>query len=224
MGRVHANPVSPSLLTQISWLLLTAAAVFAVTDWVAVLRGLDRLEYIAKPATMVALIGVALTLHPHIDTRRWAFVVALVFSLAGDVFLMLPRDYFVQGLGSFLLAHIAYIAGLRVGATEIRPLVLSAIPVAVASTLIGARVLRALREKRPELVVPVSAYIGVIAVMVAAALATGEPLAAFGAVFFMASDSLIAWSRFVMPLEWAPVTIIVTYHIAQAMLVLSLGL
>jgi len=211
-------------LTSTAWLLLAVAAVFAAADWVAVVRDLDRLEFAAKPATMIALIGVALTLTPHIDARRWAFVVALIFSLVGDVFLMLPRDFFVQGLSAFLVAHVAYIVGLRIGAAEIRPLVVSAIPVAVAAALIGGRILRALRDKRPELVVPVSAYIGVLAVMVAAALATGEPLAAFGAVFFMASDSLIAWSRFVMPLDWAPVTIMVTYHIAQAMLVLSLGL
>jgi uncharacterized membrane protein YhhN len=82
-----------------------------------------------------------------------------------------------------------------------------------------------LRERdRTELIVPVSAYIGVLAVMVAAALATGEPLAAFGAVFFMASDSLIAWNRFVTPMPWAPVTIMVTYHVAQTLLVLSLAL
>jgi uncharacterized membrane protein YhhN len=211
-------------LTHTAWLLLATAAVFAVLDWLAVLRRLDRLEFVAKPAAMAALIGVALTLTPHLAARRWAFVAALAFSLAGDIFLMLPRDYFVRGLSSFLVAHIAYIVGLRIGASDIRPLIVSAIPVAVAAALIGGRVLRSLRESRPELIGPVAAYIGVLAVMVAAALATGEPLAAFGAVFFMASDSLIAWSRFVMPLEWAPVTIMVTYHIAQAMLVLSLGL
>jgi uncharacterized membrane protein YhhN len=211
-------------LTQTAWLLLATAGAFAAFDWLAVVRRLDRLEYLAKPAAMVALVGIALTLTPHIDTRRWAFVVALVFSLAGDVFLMLPGDYFVAGLGSFLLAHIAYIVGLRIGATDIRPLIVSAIPVTVVAALIGGRVLRALRTEHPELVFPVSAYIGVIAVMVSAALATGEPLAAFGAVFFFASDALIAWSRFVMPLDWAPVTIMVTYHVGQAMLVLSLGL
>jgi len=37
------------------------------------------------------------------------------------------------------------------------------------------------------------------------------------------SDSLIAENRFVRPLPWAPVAIIVTYHIAQAGLVWSLA-
>jgi hypothetical protein len=40
----------------------------------------------------------------------------------------------------------------------------------------------------------------------------------------MASDSLIAWNRFVKPLSWAPVVIMVTYHMGQTGLVLSLGL
>ena len=212
-------------MTHTAWLLVATAGIFAVTDWTAVVRRLDRVEYIAKPAAMIALIGAALTLTPHIESRRWAFVVALTFSLLGDVFLMLPRDYFIAGLGSFLVAHAAYIVGLRIGATDVRPLVVSAIPVVVAAALIGARVIRSLRGTHPELIAPVSAYIGVISVMVASALATGEPLAAFGAVFFMTSDALIAWSRFVNDsLDWAPVTIIVTYHVAQAMLVLSLGL
>ena len=45
--------------------------------------------------------------------RAW-FVAALVLSLAGDVFLMLPKDLFVFGLGAFLLGHLAYIVGLHV--------------------------------------------------------------------------------------------------------------
>lgn len=211
-------------MTSASWALLAAAGVLAAMDWLAVADRLDRLEYFAKPAAMIALIGVALTLTPHDDARRWAFVVALTLSLLGDVFLMLPRDFFVPGLASFLVAHVAYIVGLRIGASDLRPLVLSAIPVVVASSLLGSRIIRSLRDRHAELVPPVAAYIGVIAVMVASALATGEPLAAFGAVLFMASDSLIAWNRFVVLVPWAPVTIMVTYHLAQALLVLSLAL
>src|SRR5690606_15697068 len=94
--------------------LLVAAAVVAVVDWIAVARGDRRTEYIAKPLTMVVLIGAALVLDPAHGTARTWFVAALALSLLGDVFLMLPRDRFVPGLASFLLAHIAYIVGLVV--------------------------------------------------------------------------------------------------------------
>ena len=42
------------------------------------------------------------------------------------------------------------------------------------------------------------------------------------AVLFMASDALIAWNRFVRRLAWAPVVIMVTYHLGQLGLVTAL--
>jgi uncharacterized membrane protein YhhN len=54
-----------------------------------------------------------------------------------------------------------------------------------------------------------------IALMVGSAFASGEWLAVVGALLFFASDSLIAWNRFVVPLPWAPTAIIVTYHLGQ---------
>jgi uncharacterized membrane protein YhhN len=47
------------------------------------------------------------------------------------------------------------------------------------------------------------------------------PFAAAGALLFMTSDALIGWNRFVRSLAWAPLAIIVTYHVAQMLLVVS---
>ena len=69
---------------------------------------------------------------------------------------------------------------------------------------------------------PVSAYMLVIAAMVASAVASGNVVAAVGAVAFAGSDSLIAWNRFVRPLAGAGVVIMVTYHLGQILLTLSL--
>ena len=66
------------------------------------------------------------------------------------------------------------------------------------------------------------AYIAVIAAMLASALASGNVVAAVGAALFVASDSMIAWNRFVRPFAAADVAIMVTYHLGQAGLVLSL--
>ncbi len=65
-------------------------------------------------------------------------------------------------------------------------------------------------------------YMLVIAVMVASALASGRWSAAIGAVLFLCSDTMIAWSRFVAPFPAAPVAIIVTYHLGQWALAESL--
>ena len=66
------------------------------------------------------------------------------------------------------------------------------------------------------------AYVVVIAAMGASAVASGNALAAVGALLFMASDSLIGETRFVQPRRWGGVAIMVTYHLGQAGLVLSL--
>jgi uncharacterized membrane protein YhhN len=58
--------------------------------------------------------------------------------------------------------------------------------------------------------------------MFACAVATLNPLAGAGAGLFFVSDTVLAWNRFVRPLGRGPVAVIVTYHLAQALLVLSL--
>ena len=86
-----------------------------------------------------------------------------------------------------------------------------------------ARFLRAARATgHQELVGPLVAYMAVIAAMVTCAVAAGNVLAAAGAVLFMGSDALIAETRFVGVRKWAPVVIMVTYHLGQAGLTLSL--
>ncbi|HZN14681.1 MAG TPA: lysoplasmalogenase [Acidimicrobiales bacterium] len=204
------------------WLALTGA--FAVGDWSAVVRRTKTVEYVCKPATMVALTAVALSLDPRAGAGRGWFVAALVFSLAGDVFLMLPQDLFVFGLGSFLVAHLAYIAGLNVDGGSAAALAASAVAVAVVAAVVARPILGAVwRGDDPALRVPVVVYMVAISVMVASAVASGRPLAIAGAALFFASDATIAWNRFVTPRPWMPLFIIVTYHLGQAGLVLSLA-
>ena len=203
--------------------LLAATIVVAAIDWWAVATDRRRVEYVAKPLTMVVLIAAALAIDPADGTQRTWFVVALVLSLAGDVFLMLPRDLFVPGLASFLLGHVAYIVGLLSGGISTAGLVVGVVIVAVALPLLGGRVLGAVRSgDEPELTVPVTLYVLVISAMVVSAGASGSALALAGALSFYASDALIAWTRFIQPLAWGRVAVMVTYHAAQIALVASL--
>jgi uncharacterized membrane protein YhhN len=207
-------------MTGAAWVLLVAAAAFALGNWVAVARSSRIGIYVCKPATLLLLIGLALTLDPtHADVRAW-FVIALVLSLAGDVFLMLPRDVFVAGLAAFLLAHVAYIVGLNLHTEGVW---LLAIPVFVVTAFLGRRLVDAIvASGAPEMVGPVVAYVLVISIMGASALASGNWVAAVGALLFVTSDSLIGENRFATSQPWMPVTIMVTYHVGQALLVLSL--
>ena len=97
------------------WILMAAAAVAAGVDWVAVATDDRRLEYVAKPAVLTALVVAAAVIpadHTDLVDRRWWFVAALVCCLVGDVLLMLPHDLFVPGLAAFLVGHVLFIVGL----------------------------------------------------------------------------------------------------------------
>src|SRR5205085_9322055 len=80
--------IESGIRTLIPGVLAGAAA---AGDWFAVARERKLLEYLCKPAVMAFLIWGALALRPDHPAQRGWFVAALALSLAGDVFLMLPR-------------------------------------------------------------------------------------------------------------------------------------
>ena len=200
--------------------VLVMAGVAALGNWISVVQQRPTGIYLFKPLTLVLMIGAAVTLDPGSSTARVWFVIALALSLAGDVFLMLPTDAFVPGLASFLLAHVAYVVGLN-QVSDGRWFF--ALPAVLIAAVLATRLVRGIRTSgHPELVAPVVAYVLTILVMVSSALASGNALGAIGAGFFMTSDALIGEDRFVQQRSWQPLAIIVTYHVAQAFLVISL--
>ncbi len=210
-------------MTGAAFLLLALALVVAAGNWLAVVQESKPLEYVCKPLTMVVLIATTLALDVGDEAvQRW-FLVALVLCLIGDVFLMLPQDLFVFGLAAFLLGHIAYIVGMQVDGVDASRLAVGAVVVLIALAVIGTRVLRGVRSgSEPELTGPVLAYMSVISVMVASAVGTGHVAGVLGASSFYASDALIAWNRFVRETRHGRLAIMVSYHLAQVGLVLSL--
>ena len=210
-------------MTQIAWLLFATAIAFAAVDWFAVARGIRHLRWVSKPVVILCLIPIPPLLSGPTGPQRYAFVTALFFSLVGDIALLKDERWFRVGLAAFLLAHLAYGGGFLAGGVNRGLLIYSVVAVGIVSLGLGGRILRSiLRSGRRGVAVPVSAYLLCISAMVALAAASGKPLALAGAVLFYTSDGLIAWNRFVGPLPSAQVPVIVTYHLGQAGLVLSL--
>jgi uncharacterized membrane protein YhhN len=202
---------------------LVTAACFAVGDWGAKLRRVAWLEYVCKPAVLAALVVAAATVAPMHDagTRRAWFVAALACSLAGDVLLMLPVDAFIAGLAAFLVGHVLFVAGFWSHGPSGAAFAIVLVAVVAVLSPVAGRILKALRHRK-ELAGPVALYMAVIAVMAASAFASGDVYAGLGAAFFVVSDAMIAWNRFVRPFAAAEVGIMVTYHLGQVGLVLSL--
>jgi len=241
----HAAPM-PAGLTPLSLALLVAAAVAAVADW-SVVAGADsratvaagrgtaqaaaqgtapragsRARLVTKPLVLVLLIGVALTLTPQDPAVRACFVVALAFSLAGDVALLSERG-FAAGLAAFLLAHVAYAVGFVAGGVGAVPLAVGLGAMLVFDAVLARRLIPALRRAgHGTLVPPVLAYMAAITAMVATAAGSAVALAVVGAVLFAASDALLADGRFVRRRRHGDLAVMALYHLGQACLVLSL--
>jgi uncharacterized membrane protein YhhN len=210
-------------VTGPAFLLLAFTLAAATLDWIAVHHDNKALEYVCKPLTLATLTLVALALDPRDPAVRAWFVVALLLSLAGDVLLMLPNDLFAPGLGAFLLAHVAYIVGLIIDGVTPPALLVGLAIVTVVLLTIGWRLVTGVRAAEPALAGPVTAYMVVISAMLVCAVGTRHPAAIIGAGLFYTSDALIGWNRFVRRHEWGDLAIIVTYHLGQILLVLSLA-
>ncbi|MBM3292998.1 MAG: lysoplasmalogenase [Candidatus Aminicenantes bacterium] len=186
--------------------LLASAAAAAAGTILADAKGRWRLVYVFKPLTMSLVIALAAVRVPLDRPAYKTFILAgLAASLLGDVFMMLRRKRFVEGLAAFLLAHGFYIAAF-VSTTGARLSLGTVWPFLVYAIVMMRIVLpRAGRMKGPIVV-----YIIVITLMAALAadrhilLGGAMALSAFaGALLFVISDSVLAANRFVKKIPFA---------------------
>ncbi len=210
-------------MTQLSWVFIAICVGIALVDWCAVATDQKKLEYIAKPLTMVPLIVVAVICTPAVPAMRWWFVAALLLSLLGDVLLMLPREeLFVAGLGSFLVAHVAYVVGLNIGGVSGLRILIGAVLAGTVLLAIGPTIVKGASERDKVLGPPVAVYMGVLGAMFVMAVGAGPVVGIVGAALFMLSDACIGWSQFVAQFTHSRLAIMITYHVAQILLVVSM--
>jgi len=152
-----------------------------------------------------------------------ALTAALVLSALGDFFLALKdqQRFFVVGLASFLLGHVAYVIAFAAYATFPGG---SALVVIVLALAAASAMIVWLWPNLGRLRAPVLAYFAVIMTMVATALSI--PFASWilgaGAILFAVSDSLIAVRKFKTPFPYIQPAIWITYVVAQYLIVAGL--
>ena len=180
--------------------------------------------YLLKPITTLLIIGVAATWPASAPgTYRDLIVAALVLSTLGDVCLMFKGNaWFGAGLGSFLLAHLAFVGAFVRGISV-------AIPAwAWLVVPYGAVLLVVLLPRAGPLKIPVVVYCSVIGAMVLTAAARHAALpsppterAMAGALLFLASDSLLAFRQFRGSYRGAQALILSTYWSAIGLIATS---
>lgn len=218
------NPTHPALAFKLMPVLIAASAALCIAAALGLIA--PALAFVFKPLTTLLVIAWAWPRGQDARTQRRWVLVGLWLSLAGDVFLLWPKQGFLPGLVSFLLAHLAYIAAFSVPVRfAARPLVFGVYAVVALAilSLLWSGVPAGLRA-------PVIAYVVCLASMAAQAAAWWRSApaspearwAAVGGVLFLASDSLLAANKFATPLPVAALWILATYWVAQVCIANSL--
>ena len=163
-------------------------------------KDLPGVRAVSKPFASLGFIVAAIGFGA-LDSRYGNIVLAgLVLGAIGDVCLLgQAKQYFIAGLVSFLLGHIAYVVAF------------SGLPISPASALLAAAVMTPLMAviarwvfpHAPDMRVPIGIYMLVIAAMCVVAIGAGAAGAPWmipvGALMFTASDIAVVRDRFVAP-------------------------
>lgn len=182
-----------------------------------------------KPLIMIGLMAHYWVMSP---ARSRLFLVALFFCWLGDVLLIFQSNvplFFMGGLASFLAGHIVYIFCYRqlqtipsskelLGSQKVR----FAFPIILA----GTGLVTILYPFLGALRIPVMVYALAITLMALTALfrygrtnSKSFLLIFIGAVLFMVSDSLLAINKFHHAFSAAGALVMLTYSVAQFLIV-----
>ena len=183
------------------------------------------LTYVFKPLSTTLLVAIAAAASRSVPARhRLGILVGLVFSLSGDVLLMLPGDHFLAGLVGFLLAHLSYTVAFtsdcRLGARR-APFALWGV---VGTVLVASLAQGVPASLFPAVILYAMAILTMVSQATARALAlrdAGAVTACAGATLFVLSDSLLATSRFGGGLPWSDFLVLGPYFSGQWLIAVS---
>lgn len=183
-------------------------------------------HYIIKPLITISLM-IFLGFHTQLRGRfAKRIFIGLVFGLAGDCFLMfndVDSSFFMFGLISFLIGHIAYISAFYLDYRWYPSIEKKYTKIAlVVFGLFCLGFYLYLRPYLNEMKIPVLIYSFVISFMAIMAVNRKGRVNTFsfnlifwGAVLFLISDSLLAFNKFVFSFDYAGIPIMATYMAAQ---------
>lgn len=207
---------------MLPWIALTCAALAGLlaAEW----RGSQRGIYFCKPLASSGFLAAAVASGALGSVYGRVILAGLLLSWLGDFFLISDQSSsFLAGLGSFLLAHLAYGAAF---AWRGQALPWTAAALALL-TVVAWRISRWLRPHLPgSLRIPVHIYMAVITGMLtlaAGTVAAGSPwIIVAGAFAFYLSDLSVARDRFVYPSVVNKLWGLPLYYAAQLCLAASI--
>ncbi|EPR70684.1 putative membrane protein [Winogradskyella psychrotolerans RS-3] len=190
---------------------------------------LNTIHYIAKPAIVISLSVLFLKTSESLPkTIKNLTLLALFFSVLGDILLMFvdkSSHFFTLGLVAFLTAHVMYVfVFLKHRNKQKSPLGFIAVLLVYAAILFYF-----LNGNLGDMFIPVVIYMLVILSMATAAYLRKDKvnilsygLVFLGTILFMISDSILALNKFYASLNYSDYSIMITYALAQYLIVIGI--
>lgn len=177
-----------------------------------------------KPLLVLALLTYSLQQWGKQDVPNKSLLHrALLFALAGDIFLMFSGNWFFWGLGAFFLTQLHYVLLFN----KYRGRILATDYLVLAALLaVGFWVIATLPLPNLLWTIAIAAYALLLVVMVwtawlLRATTTAKAFAAVlaGAILFLISDALLAINLFATATQWDKIGVMATYGLAQLAIV-----
>lgn len=211
------------------WIIFTAALFFTVSvlHLIACYRRYPKTRGVTKVLLMPLLCAFYLV---YANEPRLLVIAALVFGWMGDVFLLLKsrKIFMLCGICAFALGHIFYIGAMLSDCRELHLLIL--VPIALCAIWMTFVYKKLLPYAPKSLRKPGFVYALLLSGTGLSALylvlTTGKLaylLAFLGGLFFMLSDTLLTGQQYRRELKHGNFYVMLTYIIAQALLVLGLA-
>jgi len=218
-------------------LLLVVVGAGFVMDWLAVAFQWKRIKPFSKPLAMIILaLSTVIAVGFEFDTFILLLLLAEIFGLAGDIFLLLSNRWFVWGLVSFLFGHLCYISlGAMLVFDKIQQWNLMGVTWRIGlCVLLWTAILGCFYfffgkayEKRHctgLMWVAIQVYLWILSglFVMTVFLILITPITSWimivlplGALLFVISDLLLACDRFLEEIPLAQLSVRMTYHLAQ---------
>lgn len=197
---------------------LIAFIIFSLIDFFGIYLEKQWMIYLAKPMLMTTLFGYY---YLNKKSDNLFFVLGLLFSLFGDLFLLGSGElYFILGLIFFLIAHVFYIIMVFKILLEIKlkDFMIAGIPYLLLFLIL----INVLYDGLGSMKIPVIIYamtisfLGVFSLLLFLQSRTKTSLLLlFGVLIFITSDTILALNLFYEKQSFYPILIITTYVMAQ---------
>ncbi len=203
--------------SRLSRFFLLVFLLVSLVDVLAILDENSLWQTIAKPLIIPSLMAYYIAASSSINKL---YILALVFSFAGDVLLLDKTDLFLFGIGAFLITQVLYVYlfSKGLGNSPLAKKIMAFVPFSIFFVVL----IRILKPGLEGFLIPVVIYgiaisiFGSISLLKYLVKKNKVNLNLFiGAVIFIISDSLIALHKFHEPRSFYPVVIMLTYIIAQ---------